>query len=162
MIAPGERQEGTLAMLSDRFRLLKIGAALAALAALVVYAARVGPKAYPTFIQARQDPLAFAGRTIFFGGDVLRVSDGEFAFWTEEEFVVAARGIIGPDPVGFRISGTAVFRADGTLDVLTSHVYRYRTYKSILAVLPLLAVAFFFFRTYLFDRRAFLFRARSR
>jgi len=149
-------------MLSNRFRFWKIGAALVALAVLVAYAARVGPAAYPTSIQARQDPSAFAGRTIFFSGDVLRVSEGEFVFRTGEGGIFVARGIIGHDPVGFRISGTAVFRADGTLDVLTSHVYRYRIYKNLLAGLPLLAVIFFFFRTYAFDRRAFLFRSRSR
>ena len=149
-------------MLSDRFRIWKIGAALAALAVLVAYAARVGPKAYPTDYDARRDPAAFAGRTIFFGGDVVRAAVGEFMFRTWDGVVVAARGRIGRDPAGFRISGTALFQADGTLDVLAYHVYRYRIAKNLLAVLPLLAVAFFFFRTYAFDRRGFVFRARSR
>lgn len=154
-------------MLSDRFRFWKIGAALAALAVLVAYAARVGPKAYPGYHEAQRDPAAFDGRTIFFGGDIVVVGGaaagaGEFTFRTWDGFVVAARGRIGRDQVGFRISGAAVFHADGTLDVLQYHVYRYRITKNLLAVLPLLAVAFFFFRTYTFDRRAFVFRARSR
>lgn len=149
-------------MLSDRFRFWKIGAALAALAVLVAYAAWVGPKAYPGYHEAQLDPATFAGRTIFFGGDVVVVIGGEFTFRTWDGFVVAARGRIGRDQAGFRISGTAVFRADGTLDVVQYHVYRYRITKNLLAVLPLLAVAFFFFRTYAFDRRAFVFRARSR
>lgn len=149
-------------MLSDRFRFWKIGAALAALAVLVAYAAWVGPKAYPGYHEAQLDPAAFAGRTIFFGGDVIRAADDEFTFRTWDGLVVAARGRIGGDQAGFRISGTAVFRADGTLDVVQHHVYRYRITKNLLAVLPLLAVAFFFFRTYAFDRRAFVFRARSR
>jgi hypothetical protein len=155
-------------MLSDRFRFWKIGAALAALVVLVAYAAWVGPKAYPGYHEAQLDPATFAGRTIFFGGDVVVVGPddgddgGEFTFRTWDGFVVAARGRIGRDQAGFRISGTAVFRGDGTLDVVQYHVYRYRITKNLLAVLPLLAVAFFFFRTYAFDRRAFVFRARSR
>jgi hypothetical protein len=149
-------------MLSDRFRFWKIGAAFVALAVLVAYAARVGPKTYPDFDEARQDTAAFAGRTIFFGGDIVWAADDEFRFRTWDGLVVTARGRIGRDQEGFRISGTAVFRPDGTLDVGTYHVYRYRITKNLLAVLPLLAVAFFFFRTYAFDRRAFVFRARSR
>lgn len=152
-------------MLSDRFRFWKIGAALAALAVLVAYAARVGPEAYPTEQEARGNPSAFAGRTVFFGGDIVgggAANRNEFAFRTGDGAVVTARGRIGREAEGYRISGTAVFRADGTLDVLSSHVYRYRIYKNLLAVLTLLAVAFFFFRTYAFDRRTLTFRARSR
>jgi hypothetical protein len=149
-------------MLSDRFRFWKIGAALAALAVLAIYAARVGPTAYPDFDMARGDPAAFAGRTIYFSGDVVRAAEEEFSFGTGEGSVGTARGRIGRGQEGFLIAGTAVFRPDGTLDVLRHHVYRYRIYKYLLAVFPLPAVAIFFFRTYAFDRRAFVFRARSR
>ena len=149
-------------MLSDRFRFWKIGAALVALAVLVAYAARVGPAAYPTYQEARKDPAAFAGRTIFFSGDVVGAEETEFTFRTRDGFIGAGRGRIGSGQAGFRISGTAVFQADETLDVGRHHVYRYWIYKNFLAGLPLLAVIFFFFRTYMFDRRAFIFRVRSR
>jgi hypothetical protein len=149
-------------MLSDRFRLWKIGTALAALAVLVIYAARVGPQAYPDYDAARKDPAAFADRTIYFSGDVVRAAEGEFTFRTGEGVVGTARGRIGTGQEGFLIAGMAVFRPEGTLDVVRYHVYRYRIYKYLLAVFPLLAVAFFFFRTYAFDFRALVFRARSR
>ena len=149
-------------MLSDRFRFWKIGAALAALAVLVAYAVRVGPQAYPDYDAARKDPPAFAGRMIYFSGDVVRAAAEEFSFRTGDGAVGTARGRIGPGQEGFLVAGTAVFQPAGTLDVVRFHVYRYRIYKYLLAVLPLLAVGLFFFRTYAFDRRAFVFRARSR
>jgi len=146
--------------LSDRARGLKIAAAAAALVLLVLYAARVGPAAHPTFDEARRDPAAFAGREIAFGGDVERPVPGGFVFRTWDGISVAARGTIEAGQEGFRISGRAVFRADGTLDVLASHVYRLRIAKNLMAVLPLLAVAWIFFRKYRFDPRRFVFRER--
>jgi hypothetical protein len=148
-------------LLSDRHRFLKIAGAAAALVLLVLYAVDVGPQAYPAYHEARRDPAAFAGRTIFFGGDIVRIAESDFVFRTWDDILVTARTRLGGGEEGYRISGTAVFRADGTLDVLEYHVYRYRIYKNLLAVLPLLFVGWFFFKTYAFDTRSLTFRQRG-
>jgi hypothetical protein len=147
-------------LLSDRHRFAKIVAVAAALILLVLYASVAGPKVYPTFDEARRDPAAFSGRRIFFGGDIVRVGESDFSFRTWDHIPVTARPGIGGGQLGYRISGTAVFRADGTLDVLSCHVYRFRVVKNLLAVLPLLIVGWFFFRKYTFDPRKLMFQDR--
>jgi hypothetical protein len=147
---------------SDRARGAKIAAAAGALVLLALYANRVGPRAYPSYDEARRDPAAFADREIIFGGDIEAETAGGFVVRTWDGFAVAARGALAAGQVGYRISGRAIFRADGTLDVLASHVYRYRLVKNLLAVLPVIVVVWAFLRRYAFDARRFAFRKRLR
>ena len=147
-------------LLSDSHRLVKIAGVAAALVILVFYASAVGPKAYPSLDEARRDPAAFTGRMIRFGGDIVRADESDFSCRGWDGAVVTVRARIGAGQAGHWISGTALFRADGTLDALTYHVYRFRIIKNLLAVLPLLVVAWLFFRTYAFDARTIRFRDR--
>jgi len=148
--------------LTDRARGVKIAAATLALVLLAIYAARIGPRAHPSYDEACRDMGAFADREITFGGDIEKTTAGGFIFRTWDSVPVTARGELAAGQEGFRISGRAIFRADGTLDVLASHVYRYRIAKNLMAILPAIVVALFFFRRYAFDARRFVFRERPR
>jgi len=146
--------------LSDPFRFAKIGGVAAALVLLVLYASVAGPQAYPAIEDARRDPGAFNGQKIYFSGDIVRLSPREVDFRAWDGSAVTARARIEGGREGQRISGAAVFRPDGTLDVLEYHIYRFRMVKHLLVIIPLIGVLGFFFRRYRFDRATIVFRDR--
>ena len=144
-------------MFTDKFRLLKILVHLFIIFAVVIYGEVKGPLLYPGFLEAEKNPQQFINKEISFGGKIIEINKNYFLIEVEKK-PVKVLGSLEKDKLNYLINGKAIYLEDGSLKAKDFHLSNLRIYKIILSIIPILLIAYLFFKQYRFDVKKSMFK----
>lgn len=139
-------------MFTDKFRWFKIVLPIICIIIFVFYAYFRGPFFYPGYREAKKSPQQFIGKSIYFGGKIIKINKNDF-FIEVEKKPVKVLGSLDKNKLHYSINGKAIYLADGSLKLSQYHTSNLRIYKIILSIIPIILIAYLFFKEYKFDKK---------
>jgi len=147
-------------MFTDKFRLLKIVVPPFIIIGVIIYGEIKGPQVYPGFLEAIKAPKIYFGKEIGFGGKIIEVQKNYILVRINRE-VAKVNLTLPKEKLNYEISGMGVFQKDQSLKQTKYHLSNLRIYKILLSLIPALLISYWFFKSYSFDLKDFIFKTKK-
>ena len=147
-------------MFTDKFRLLKIIIPLFIILGAIIYGEIKGPQIYPGFLEAIKSQKLYLGKEIGFGRKILKIQKNYILVRINGE-VARVNLTLPKKNLNYEISGMGVFQKDQSLKQTKYHLSNLRIYKILLSLIPALLISYWFFKSYSFDLKDFIFKTKK-
>lgn len=143
-------------MFSNKFKILKIIVPLLIISVAIMYGEMKGPLLFPGYLEAIKNPKNFIHKEIGLGGKILEIKKNYFIIEGEKREIKVI-GALDKNKQDHLITGRGIFQKDGSVKLLQYHTSNLRQYKIVLSIIPILIIAYLFFKQYRFNIKKFTF-----